>query len=262
MAWWGKLIGGTLGFMMGGPLGALIGTTLGHQLDANEQGARMRVLPGDQERIQLSFFVATFSVMGHIAKADGHVSQQEIQMATSLMDQLHLDKQQRKAAIDLFDQGKQANFPLNDVLDQFRNECQRRTNVLRMFIEIQVQAAMADGRLDPQEKSILIHTADLLGFDQSEVEHLINLISGTSGHAGGEAARSLDQSYKILGTSKDDSDATIKKAYRRLMNQHHPDKLISKGVPGEMIELATEKTRKIRSAWEQVRDHRKNISRH
>ena len=77
-----------------------------------------------------------------------------------------------------------------------------------------------------------------------------------------EPARSIDQSYKILGVSKDDSDATIKKSYRRLMSQHHPDKLIAKGVPEEMIELTTEKTREIRSAWEQVRDHRKNLARH
>ncbi len=151
MAWWGKLIGGSLGFMMGGPLGALLGTTLGHQFDAKRRGAGVRALPGDQERIQLAFFTATFSVMGHIAKADGQVSQQEIQMAKSLMDQMRLDKQQRKAAIDLFEQGKHTDFPLNDVLHQFRHECQRRTTVLRMFIEMQVQAAMADGRLDPQE---------------------------------------------------------------------------------------------------------------
>ena len=260
MAWWGKLIGGTLGFMMGGPLGALLGTTLGHQFDANRRGAGMRALPGDQERIQLAFFTATFSVMGHIAKADGQVSQQEIQMAKSLMDQMRLDKQQRKAAIDLFDQGKHTDFPLNDVLLQFRNECQRRTTVLRMFIEIQVQAAMADGRLDPQENSILLHAADALGFDQSEVENLINLISGTAGHAGRTPARSIDQAYKILGASKNESDAEIKKSYRRLMNQHHPDKLVAKGVPEEMVKLATEKTQEIRSAWEQVRDHRKKAA--
>ena len=196
MAWWGKLIGGTLGFMMGGPLGALLGTTLGHQVDANNVGFGSQ--PDGLERIQLSFFVATFSVMGHIAKADGQVSQKEIQMATNLMDQLRLNTQQRKAAIDLFDEGKHANFPLKEVLLQFRNECQRRTTVMRMFIEIQVQAAMADGRLDPQENSILLEAADVLGFDRSEVEYLINLISSTSGHSVGDTARSIDQSYKAL----------------------------------------------------------------
>jgi len=260
MAWWGKLIGGTLGFMMGGPLGALLGGSLGHQFDANRRGGGVRALPGGQERIQLAFFTATFSVMGHIAKADGQVSQQEIQMAKSLMDQMRLDKQQREAAIDLFEQGKHADFPLNDVLHQFRKECQRRTTVLRMFIEIQVQAAMADGRLDPQENLILLHAADVLGFDQSEVENLINLVSGTAGHVGRQPARSIEQAYKILGASKNDSDVDIKKSYRRLMNQHHPDKLVAKGVPEEMVKLATEKTQEIRSAWEQVRDDRRKAA--
>ena len=181
-------------------------------------------------------------------------------MAKSLMDQMRLDKQQRKAAIDLFEQGKHADFPLNDVLHQFRQECQRRTTVLRMFIEIQVQAAMADGRLDPQENSILLHAADVLGFDQSEVANLINLVSGTAGHVGRQPARSIEQAYKILGASKNDSDVDIKKSYRRLMNQHHPDKLVAKGVPEEMVKLATEKTQEIRSAWEQVRDDRKKAA--
>ena len=257
MAWWGKLIGGTLGFMMGGPLGAIIGTTLGHQVDASSTG--MRSQPGDQERVQLSFFAATFAVMGHIAKADGQVSKQEIQMATRLMDQMRLGEQQRQAAIELFDKGKNPDFPLNEVLHQFRYECQRRTTVLRMFLEIQVQAAMADGRLDPAENSILLYVAEVLGFDRSEVEYLIDLVSGAAGRAANGVPRSIEQSYKILGASKDDSDATIKKTYRRLMSQHHPDKLIAKGVPEEMIQLATEKTREIRDAWEHVRDHRKNL---
>ena len=100
----------------------------------------------------------------------------------------------------------------------------------------------------------------MLGFDQSEVDNLINLISGTAGHVGSKPARSIDQAYKILGASKDDADADIKKSYRRLMNQHHPDKLVAKGVPEEMVKLATEKTQEIRSAWEQVRDHRKKAA--
>ena len=129
-----------------------------------------------------------------------------------------------------------------------------------MFIEIQVQAAMADGRLDPQENSILLHAADVLGFDQSEVENLINLVSGTAGHVGRQPARSIEQAYKILGASKNDSDVDIKKSYRRLMNQHHPDKLVAKGVPEEMVKLATEKTQEIRSAWEQVRDDRRKAA--
>ena len=75
MAWWGKLIGGTFGFMLGGPLGAMLGAALGHQVDYALGGrAGVRYHLGDQERVQTAFFTATFSVMGHVAKADGRVA--------------------------------------------------------------------------------------------------------------------------------------------------------------------------------------------
>ena len=257
MAWWGKLIGGTLGFMLGGPLGALLGASFGHQFDSGLRGSGgMRALPGGQERVQLAFFTATFSVMGHIAKADGQVSRHEIQMAKNLMNQMRLNTQQREAAIDLFEQGKEADFPLDDVLHQFRSECQRRTTLLRMFLEIQIQGAMADGRLDAAENRILLHSAEVLGFSSQEVEHLIGLISGTASGPGQRPGRTIEQSYAILSVSEKTPDSEIKKSYRRLMNQHHPDKLVAKGMPEEMIKLATEKTQEIRSAWEHVRDHR------
>ena len=147
MAWWGELIGGTVGFMLGGPLGALLGSSVGHQFDARgRQKGSGKFLPGNQERTQAAFFTATFSVMGHLAKADGRVSAQEIQAASAVMSQMQLTPSQREAAIDLFEQGKEPDFPLDDILKQFRTECHRRMTLLRMFLEIQVQAALADGR--------------------------------------------------------------------------------------------------------------------
>ncbi len=134
MAWWGKMIGGTVGFMLGGPLGALLGGSIGHQFDARRgRAGGTGFLPGAQERTQAAFFTATFSVMGHLAKADGHVSQHEIQAASGLMDRMQLNPSQRQAAIDLFEQGKQSAFPLDDVLQQFRTECHRRVTLVRMF---------------------------------------------------------------------------------------------------------------------------------
>ena len=151
MAWWGKLIGGAMGFMLGGPLGALLGGSIGHQFDSGLRRKGGVFATADQERIQAAFFTATFSVMGHLAKADGRVSEHEIQTARNLMQQMHLNQAQQKAAIELFDQGKDSDFPLEEVLHQFRNECHRRTTLLRMFLEIQVQAALADGHMDPAE---------------------------------------------------------------------------------------------------------------
>jgi DnaJ like chaperone protein len=256
MAWWGKVIGGALGFMMGGPLGALLGSALGHQFDGGMArggggiGARL-------ERTQAAFFTATFSVMGHIAKADGRVSQHEIQAARSLMEQMRLDESQKQAAIELFQKGKEAGFPLDDVLTQFKSECHRQTTLLRMFFEIQVQAAMADGRMDPAESQVLRHVGRALGFDSAQIEQLIQFVSGASGGQRASAkVQPVSEAYKVLGVSPNASNDEIKKAYRRLTNQHHPDKLVAKGMPEEMIKIANEKTQEIRKAWERIRDHR------
>ena len=258
MAWWGKLIGGTVGFMLGGPLGALLGSSDGHQFEARKKRkGSTGFLPGNQERTQAAFFTATFSVMGHLAKSDGRVSAQEIQAAKALMDQMQLTASQREAAISLFEKGKRPDFPLDDILEQFKQECHRRVTLLRMFLEIQVQAALADGQVDPAENQILIHAAKMLGFDSNQVERLINFIHGTDGSSA-KKERSLENAYQVLGVKPEASDTNIKTAYRRLMSRHHPDKLVSKGLPEEMIKLATDKTKEIQQAWELVRDHRKN----
>ena len=257
MAWWGKLLGGTVGLMLGGPLGALLGASIGHRLDARRKGtSKGRFLPGTgAERTKAAFFTATFSVMGHLAKADGQVSSQEIKAATAVMNHMSFNEEQRRAAIDLFERGKAADFPLEEVLEQFRAECHRQTNLLRMFLEIQVQAALADGRLDAAENSILLSVADVLGFDASQVDRLVEFMRGTQNNVV-DPEQSLDDAYKILGVKPSADDAEIKTAYRRLMSRHHPDKLVAKGLPEEMMELATEKTREIQKAWERIHTFR------
>ncbi len=253
MAWWGTLIGGTLGWMFGGPLGAILGAALGGNFDRGiNLGDQPGFASGEQERVQMAFFTATFSVMGHLAKADGHVSKHEIDAARSIMSQMQLDAEQRKAAIRLFEEGKKADFPLDDILSQFRRECHRRRNLIQMFIEIQIGTAMADGRLDAAEKRLLYHIGAVLGFDRQQIDHLFNLARGAPAAASGRMTEA--QAYEILNIDKNASAAEIKKAYRRLMSQHHPDKLVSKGLPDEMIELATQKTQEIRKAYELLKD--------
>jgi DnaJ like chaperone protein len=256
MAWWGTFIGGTLGYVFGGPLGAIIGAALGGNFDRGiKMGDRLDNYAdmGNQERVQAAFFTTTFSVMGHIAKADGHVSQQEISAARNIMAQMQLSVEQRKAAIQFFDQGKTANFPLEEVLHQFKRECHGRRNLIQMFVEIQIATALSDGKVDLNEKRILYTIGEILGFSRQEIEHLFNLASGAEASA--SDTLTLDQAYKILGVSKSSNEAEIKKAYRRLMSQHHPDKLVSKGLPDEMIALATEKTQEIRKAYELIKKH-------
>ncbi len=250
MAWWGTFIGGTLGFVFGGPLGAIIGAALGGNFD---RGIKMgdRIDLGDQERVQAAFFTTTFSVMGHIAKADGQVSNEEITAAKDIMAQMQLSADQRKAAIKFFDQGKAADFPLEAVLHQFKKECHRRRNLIQMFVEIQIATALSDGKIDASEKRILYTIGEILGFSRQEIEHLFNIANNTE--ASINNSLTLSQAYKIIGVDKGSSEAEVKKAYRRLMSQHHPDKLVAKGLPDEMIALATEKTQEIRKAYELIK---------
>jgi DnaJ like chaperone protein len=256
MAWWGKIIGGAFGFMLGGPLGAMLGAALGHNFD---KGLKLSddfggFASGDQERVQAAFFTATFSIMGHIAKADGKVTRAEIASSEAIMARMQLDKEQRKAAIKLFNEGKADDFPLHDVLVQFRKECHRRVSLIQMFLEIQISTAFSDQKLHPAEKNILYKIADELGFSRQQLDHLFHLAGGIAAPRTEKAA--IKEAYEILGVSKDASDADVKKAYRRLMNQHHPDKLVSRGLPEEMIKLANEKTQQIREAYELIQKSR------
>ena len=256
MAWWGKLVGGALGFMIGGPIGAMLGATFGHNFDAkSERRQTKRYLPGDQERTQAAFFAATFSVMGHIAKADGRVSKSEIALAEQLMTHMQLSPEQKKIAINLFKQGKKPNFQLDAVLQQFKQECHRRTTLTRMFVEIQVQAAFADGKLDPNESQILQYVAQTLGFTQADLDQIISLItSGGASEAGQQMT--MEEAYNILGADEKMTTVDIRKLYRKLLSQHHPDKLVAKGLPEEMIKLANEKTHEIQTAWKLVQKSR------
>jgi len=256
MAWWGTIVGGALGFMLGGPLGALLGASLGRNFDRgiHISGQAGHFQPGEQQRVQAAFFTATFSIMGHIAKADGQVTPDEIKSCKSIMDQMQLDEEQRAAAIKLFNEGKKPDFPLDDILVQFKQECHRRTNLIQVFLEIQVATAMADGHLHKNEKKAIYYIGSHLGLDSSDIDQIFHV--GRS-HPSTGRQQPISEAYAILGVTKNNSDAEIKKAYRRLMSQHHPDKLLSKGLPEEMIKIATQKTQEIKAAYEQIKKSRK-----
>ncbi|NVJ67453.1 MAG: co-chaperone DjlA [Gammaproteobacteria bacterium] len=271
MGWFGKIVGGLLGyFLTRGPIGALIGAFLGHQFDKKTAEAQERLDPAAQQKIQAVFFTSTFSIMGHIAKADGRVSEQEIAHAENVMARMGLDPISRKMAIEQFQLGKEANFDFEGVMAQFKRVVGRQRNLLQMFLEIQISMAMADGQVDQVEQDILRQIGQRLGFASFIIDQLIKMVQAAQGfhqysqqqggqRAGGHSgygAPSIEQAYQVLGVTASDDKATVKKAYKRLMSQHHPDKLVSKGLPESMIKIATEKTQEIKSAYELIEKHK------
>ncbi len=268
MGWFGKLIGGLIGyFLTRGPIGALIGAFLGHQFDKKTEEMQERIDPAAQQKIQAVFFTSTFSIMGHIAKSDGRVSEHEIAHAENVMARMGLDTATRKVAIDHFKQGKEKNFDFDGVMRQFKQVVGRQRNLLQMFLEVQISMAIADGDLAPAEQDILRQIGQRLGFPAFVIDQLIKAVIAARGFnqysqqgqrsAGQQyGAPNLEQAYQVLGVTASDDKAIVKKAYKRLMSQHHPDKLVSKGLPESMIKIATEKTQEIKGAYELIEKHK------
>ncbi|WP_435106043.1 co-chaperone DjlA [Arhodomonas sp. AD133] len=254
MNWIGKIIGLVLGYMAGGILGALVGLALGHWFDKGLARTRFAAGGGGGDP-RAAFFRTTFTVMGHLCKADGRVSQAEIAAAEQVMARMRLTAEQRRQAIEYFNQGKSADFDLDAALDEFRRTCHGRINLVRIFLEIQIQAAMADGALGDAEREVLRRIAAHFGVSEADFERLVAFLSGGYGrsHASEAGRDPLPEAYRELGVSPDASDAEIKRAYRKLMSEHHPDKLVSKGLPEEMIDVAKERTQEIQAAYDTIR---------
>jgi DnaJ like chaperone protein len=266
MSWWGKLLGGTVGFVLGGPLGAVAGAALGHGLDRGIDSDGQGPSLDERERTQTAFFTATFSIMGHIAKADGQVTPDEIRVATSTMDRMQLSADLKRLAQRLFNEGKHHDFPLDAALDQLRSECHQNRSLVRLFVEIQLHAAYADGYVHQDERRILVHVARRLGYSEMQLERMEAMVRAAlkywreqaDGARKPGAGPALEDAYAMLNITPQHTDVEVKHAYRRLMSEHHPDKLVARGLPEEMTRVATEKTQEIKVAYERIRAARES----
>ena len=275
MAWWGTALGGTFGLLVGGPLGAMVGAMVGRGIDQGAERAHAFSHRGlDPARIKQLFFETSFSVMGNLAKADGRVSETEIAYARSVMDRMGLSQGMRSAAIGFFNQGKDPLFDLTETLGELRRAVPGTSPMFRLFLEIQIGAAYADGEPSATQREVLERIRQVLQVPISSYRRLEGMIqlqhrifeamgaagAGTWGSdasgRGGAGARSpqntLAGAYAVLGVEPKASDAEVKRAYRRLINRHHPDKLASRGLPEEAIKMASQKTQEIIRAYETV----------
>lgn len=270
-SWGGKLIVGLLGMLIGGPIGLAIGVLIGHFLDRGVERVQSfnpfrPYGPGEREEVQDALFSAVFSIMGHLAKADGRVSEQEIGQAEAIMNRMQLNDEQRRRAQEAFRQGKDDDFPLDRTVAEFRQRIRRRRHLVVVFLELLLQTALADGELHAEEERILFRVAAGLGVPESQFRQILNMVlaqarfggagAGGAGGAAGPSRPSLGEAYQVLGVNEEASDQEVKKAYRRLMSEHHPDKLAARGVPEEMIRVSTEKTAEISKAYDMIKEAR------
>ncbi len=257
MSWIGKLVGALLGFLLTRRTsGVLLGAVLGHLYD--QYAARRQDEPRpDLATVRAVFFRAAFRAMGHVAKADGRVSEQDIAAARRIFRQFNLNDADTRAAMEFYIEGKTDGFDLDAALAELASACRGRAEVLRMFLEIQMRAALLGDGLHGPARSMLLRVAAALGISALEFAHLEALLrlQAYSG-AGGPGAGALAGAYEILGVPATAADAEVKRAYRKLMSENHPDKLVARGLPESMLEVAKQKTQAIQAAWERVREAR------
>ena len=271
MQYWGKVIGVAVALMMGGGFwGVVLGLLVGHMFD-KARSRRVNWFANQQQRQSL-FFATTFEVMGHLTKSKGRVTEADIHIASLFMDRMNLHGDSRSAAQQAFRVGKSDNYPLREKMRQFRSVCFGRFDLIRMFLEIQIQAAFADGSLHPNERDVLYVIAEELGISREQFDQFLRMMQGGAqfgggyhqqsqgGHGGGwqQAQRgpTLEDACNVLGVKPSDDATTIKRAYRKLMSEHHPDKLVAKGLPPEMMEMAKQKAQEIQKAYELIKEQK------
>ena len=253
-----KLIGFIAGYYFSGFFGALIGLFIGSFIDRMMAYGAGAINPLQNALRQAVFLETVFISMGKLAKADGHVSQDEINHVEQFMQKLGMTTEHRQQAIALFRQGADPAFDLAPTYQRFMSVCGHTRHLKQVLLVYLIVMALADGHFHPAEQALLAGIASWLGYDQAEFRQMLDMVLNQSHFAGGQAsaATALDDAYKALGVTRDSSDAEIKRAYRKLMSQYHPDKLMGQGVPEDMIAMATEQAKEIQLAHDLIKKTR------
>ncbi|MFA5632520.1 MAG: co-chaperone DjlA [Porticoccaceae bacterium] len=264
--WYGKLIGGLIGLLAGGPFGLIIGVLVGHYFDRAMGGFTTRMTPAERQHVEESFFRTVFLMMGRLAKSDGRVSEVEIAYIEQLMTQMGLTADHRQRAIAIFKEGVAGQFDIASELTSFRSICAKHPVLSQQLLNYLLSLALADGALSADEEAFLRQVATGLGISPRLFEQLLRMIRAQTHFRrdGGQSQSRYDPpgrdelslAYEALGIDESVTDAELKKAYRRLMSENHPDKLTGQGVPEDMIKLATERSQEIQTAYDLIKKHR------
>ncbi len=212
--------------------------------------------------VQIAFFIASFAAMGKVAKVDGRIQESEVALASSVMDHLKLDADQKRLAIRLFNEGKRSDFNLDVVLNRFHRLCRHRASVLQVFMEIQCQMAFADGDIGEKEQAMLKRMGKRIDISEAIYLRIERRVRSESVKSAGkpkaaEKPMSLADACQLLGVSRWTPRQETKQAYRRLVSQVHPDKLFARGASEAEVAEATQKMQAIKQAYETVLRARK-----
>jgi DnaJ like chaperone protein len=245
MGWLGKIVGGTLGFALGGPLGAIAGAALGHTFDASdEQYSRARL--SYHEESQMTFFVATFSMLAKVASADGRISPEEIHALEDFMaHELNLTPESKRFAVEIFETALNSPMAFEDFAHQFYNQFHSQPRFLDLMIDMLLRLSVADGTMSESEEKLIRSAARIFNFSEKKYTELKS-----------RYAPDFEKYYAILGTTSRASDDEIKRQYRKLVKEYHPDKIASKGLPEEFTKFANDKFREIQEAYDRVKQER------
>ncbi len=249
MSIWGKVIGGVAGFALGGPLGAIMGTVAGHAYDKMKKGGGAG--GDDDDTLQVAFTTAVIVLSAKMAKADGHVTRDEVDAFKQLFD---IPAAEMKNVGRLFDEAKQDAKGFEPYAEQIAMLFANQQAVLEELLGGLFHIARADGFVHPEEIKFLRKTALIFGFTEPQFERLAAIHMGGAGVPGGN--RAAADPYQVLGVSRKASDAGIKKAYRKLIRENHPDTLIAQGMPQEFIDVANEKMAAINAAYDVIEKER------
>jgi DnaJ like chaperone protein len=260
--YWGKIIGTLVGLATLKPAFALLGLLAGHQFDRGfarryrqfeHQGSGIGRLPED-------FVKALFQAMGHVAKADGRVTEAEIRAARSVMHRAGLGPAQVRKAIDWFEEGKRPGFPLVQTVRQCRRVSARRAELRSLYLRFLLEVALAKEGLHQRERAMLWTISKELDIGRAEFAQLEAMIRAQKGFrrspAGDADTRRIRHAYRTLGIDESATNEEVKKAYRRQMNRNHPDKIASRNPDSAIVAEAEKRTREIRSAYEMLKARR------
>ena len=248
MGWLGKVIGGTIGFAMGGPFGAVAGAVFGHAFDSSGQ----RYVPegrgqlSEGEAAQMAFFLGAFSMLAKLAQSDGRVSDEEMDSIEHFMvHDLRLNQQSRGVAITIFNTALQSPGSFQDFARQFYDQFRFQPQLLDLMIDIMLRVSIADGVMSDSEEQLIQSAVHTFNFSDSQYSAIRS-----------RYVSDVDKYFAILGCNRDDSDDRLKGQYRKLVQEYHPDKIASKGLPEEFTRLAEEKFREIQQAYDAVKKER------